>query len=89
VPDVLGALGLTGGAASDSSVACPGGGSVATREVRAAPYSGDLRAVLRRLPGIEIIVDEDRLFAFRAGTAEVAVRAHADTTILTTTTVCG
>ncbi len=84
---VLGRLGLTSSDRRTAAVSCPGGGVVGTVEVRAGVYSGAIDAALRDLQG-SAVVASPRVYAFRAGATQVAVRAHADNVIITATASC-
>jgi len=84
---VAGALELSGGDRTDAAVSCVDGGVAATTTLRAPAYEGDLSVALADVDG-EVVVATDRLFAFRTDSADVAVRAHDDATIITVTTVC-
>jgi hypothetical protein len=88
LPALLGRLGLVAPAPSTAAVPCPGGGQVSTVEVRAGAYGGDLTAALTDVDDATVLVGEPSLVAFRTPTAQVAVRAQADATIVTATTVC-
>jgi hypothetical protein len=87
--DVLARLGLGGGSISTASVSCVDGGMVGTVQVRAAAWSGDLTQALVGLAGATVLVGSPRLYAFRTGALQVAVRAHDDATLVSATTVCG
>jgi hypothetical protein len=88
VPEVLGRLALPSGQPTTASVSCLDGGQLSTVEVRADVYSGDLVAALSDLDGAVPVVRSDRLYAFRIGGTQVAVRAHDDATIVTATAGC-
>jgi hypothetical protein len=85
---VLERLDVTGADRRTAAVSCPDGGVVGTVEVRAGAYSGAVDAALRDLGGTTAVVAAPRLYAFRAGTTQVAVRAHSDNVIITATTPC-
>jgi hypothetical protein len=86
--DVLARLGLGSGSISTASVSCVDGGMVGTALVRAAAWPGDLTQVLAGLAGATVLVGTPRLYAFRTGAVQVAVRAHDDATLVSATTVC-
>jgi hypothetical protein len=88
VPQVLSRLSLPAGRPTSASVSCLDGGRLGTVELRVAAYSGDLVAALSDLDGAVPVVRSARLYAFRIGSTEVAVRAHDDATIVTATTGC-
>jgi hypothetical protein len=89
VPDVLARLHLPGGNSSTASVSCVDGGALATIEADGPAYSGDLTTALGDPPaGATVVVDEPSLIAYRTATAQVAVRAHQDATLITASTVC-
>ena len=84
---VLARLGLGTGTRTTASVACVDGGSLGTVEVRADPYVGNLVDALADLDGT-VVVQSPRLYAYRSGDTQVAVRAHDDVTVVTVTTGC-
>jgi hypothetical protein len=87
VPGVLARLGVTGNLLTTATVSCVEGGAIGTVEVRAGAYAGDLsRALAEPAPGM-VVAGGASLFAYRTATAQVAVRAHEDATIVTVTTV--
>lgn len=88
VSAVLSRLGLDDGTRSTASVSCVDGGVLGTVEVRAQPYDGDLAQALADLPDASALVSAERLYAFRSGETQVAVRAHDDVTIITATSGC-
>lgn len=88
VPAVLSRLGLDDGIRATAAVSCVDGGVLGTVEVRAQPYPGDLAVALADLPGVSTVVSSPRLYAFRSGDTQVAVRAHDDATIVTATSGC-
>jgi hypothetical protein len=87
-PAVLARLGLAATATTTAAVPCPGGGQVGTVEVRAGAYGGDLRLALADVEGATMLVGEPSLVGYRTPIAQVTVRAQADATIVTATTVC-
>jgi hypothetical protein len=94
VPDdataaVLTRLGLGAGTRTTASVPCVGGGSLGTVEVRTDAYGGDLAVALADLDDATVAVQSPRLYAYRTGDTQVAVRAHDDVTVVTATTGCG
>jgi hypothetical protein len=89
VREVLSRLDLGGGALTSASVSCMDGGVLGTVEARVGRYAGDLRSALGDLTGATVVVSSGRLFAYRTPTAQVAVRAHEDATIITATIACG
>jgi hypothetical protein len=84
---VLSRLGLPAGTRTTASVACVDGGSLGTVEVRTDPYGGDLVDALADLDAT-VVVRSPRLYAYRTGDTQVAVRAHDDVTVITATTGC-
>jgi hypothetical protein len=88
LPEVLTRLDLGAGTRQTASVSCVDGGTLGTVEVRTEPYSGDLAVALADLPGATAVVRSPRLYAYRSGDTQVAVRAHDDETIITATTGC-
>jgi hypothetical protein len=84
---VLDRLDVAGADRHTAEVSCPEGGVVATVEVRAGAYPGALDAVLRDLGGTAVVA-APRLYAFRTGATQIAVRAHEDAVIVTATTTC-
>jgi hypothetical protein len=89
VRDVLDRLKLATPSISTAAVSCVDGGAVGSVQVRADAWKGDLTQALAGLPDATVLVDAPRLYAYRTGDAQVAVRAHDDATIITVTTVCG
>ena len=87
--DVLDRLQLDTASISTAAVSCVDGGAVDSVQVRADAWPGDLTQALAGLPDARVLVDTPRLYAYRSGDAQVAVRAHDDATIITATTVCG
>jgi len=86
---LLSRLGLAEVSRTGASVSCVDGGSVVTSEIRATIHEGDLRAGIDVPAGSDVSVNEPRLVAYRtAAGLQVAIRAHEDATILTSTTVC-
>jgi hypothetical protein len=84
---VLSRLGLAAGTRTTASVTCVDGGSLGTVEVRTEPYGGNLADALADLDGT-VIVRSPRLYAYRSGDIQVAVRAQDDVTVVTVTTGC-
>lgn len=85
---VLERLNLTVADRRTAAVACPGGGMIGTVEVHAGAYPGALDAALREVGGTTAVVATPRLYAFRDGSTQVAVRAHDDKVIITATDGC-
>lgn len=87
ITQVLSRLGLGTGTRTTASVACVDGGSFGTVEVRADPYGGNLVDALADLD-VTVVVRSPRLYAFRSGDTQVAIRAHDNATVVTATTGC-
>jgi hypothetical protein len=88
IREVLERLNLTVADRRTAAVSCPGGGTIGTVEVHAGAYPGALDAALGDLGGTTAVVAAPRLYAFRDGSTQVAVRAHADKVIITATGGC-
>ena len=86
VPNLLARLGLTATKITAAAVPCPGGGTLGTVEARAPSYGQDLGQALAGLG--DVLVSEPPLFAYRLAAAQVAVRAQADATTVTVTSLC-
>jgi len=89
VAEVLSRLDQGTGTRTSASVSCVDGGQLGTVEVRVDPYPGDLDVALADLEPTTVVVQSPRLYAYRSGNTQVAVRAHDDVTIITATTGCG
>jgi hypothetical protein len=81
-------LGLTTASTTEASVPCVGVGRFETVEARSGVYKGDLRQAVPVPDGSAVVVSEPRLFAYRTGDAQVAIRADPDATVVTSTTGC-
>ncbi len=88
VPDVLDRLHLGGGDRRTAAVSCQDGGIAGTVRVRAGAYSAPLDAALANVNGATVVVATPRLYAYRLGTTQVAVRIHGQDTIVTATAPC-
>src|SRR4029453_11672115 len=88
VQDVLDRLGLAGSDRSTAAVSCQDGGVAGTVEARGGAYAGALDAALRDVAGAAVVLATPRLYAYRLGTTQVAVRVHGDGTIVTATAPC-
>ncbi|WP_327006558.1 hypothetical protein OHA72_04340 [Dactylosporangium sp. NBC_01737] len=64
---------------------CPGGGILWTVE---AVTTGDGAAARSTVPATAVVLDEPKLFAFRAGEAGVALRVESDALRITSTAGC-
>lgn len=64
---------------------CPGGGTLWTVE---AVTTGDGAASRGTVPATAVVLDEPKLFAFRAGEAGVALRVESDALHITSTAGC-
>ncbi|MET7421367.1 hypothetical protein [Dactylosporangium sp. NPDC005555] len=64
---------------------CPGGGTLWTVE---AVTTGDGAASRATVPATAVVLDEPKLFAFRAGDAGVALRVEGDALHITSTAGC-
>jgi hypothetical protein len=69
-------------------VSCQDGGVAGTVEARGGAYAGALDAALRDVAGAAVVLATPRLYAYRLGTTQVAVRVHGDGTIVTATAPC-
>ncbi len=83
---VAGALELAGGPPTSAAVSCVDGGFASTVAVRAPAYAGDVSVALADRENV--VVATERLFAFRGDAGDVAVRARADATLITVTSLC-
>jgi hypothetical protein len=85
---VLQRLGISATDWTESTVACPGGGTLHTATAVAPAFAGALDARLRDLPDAVPVVAAPKLYAYRVGTTGISVRSRDDAVIVTATSPC-
>lgn len=87
VQRALDLLGVSGAEWRADEAPCPGGGQARTVQAEAKATGVLLDKALAKHPGIEVLAEPQR-YAYRDGTAGVAVRASEGTLTITATTGC-